>query len=248
MRARAEAPVFVAILHDVDRGALGDSGHVAQQRPRGGVQIDADAVDAAFDHRLQRLLQIALIDIVLILADADRFGIDLDQFGERVLQAARDGDGAAHGQVEIGKLLARDVRGRVDAGAALADGDGEDVVELALAQKLAHELIGLASAVPLPMAMARTLCCAINFSITFADCSSAALGGEGIHDVMREKLSGLIDDRELASGAQARVDAQHGDRPGGRREQQVVQIVAKDGDGIGVGALLQFEANLALDG
>ena len=129
LRARAEASVLVAILHDVDRRALGDSGDVAQQRPRGGVEIDADAVDATLDHGFERLLQIALIDIVLILADADRFGIDLHQLGERVLQAARDADGAAHGEVEIGKLLARHVGGGVNAGAALADGDGEDVVE-----------------------------------------------------------------------------------------------------------------------
>ena len=33
--------------------------------------------------------------VVLILADADGFRVDLHQLGERVLQAARDGDSAA---------------------------------------------------------------------------------------------------------------------------------------------------------
>ena len=81
---------------------------------------------------------------MLVLADADGLGVDLDQFGERVLQAARDGDGSANGEVEFGKLLARDVGGGVNAGAGLADHDGEYVVELAFAQHVAHERVGLA--------------------------------------------------------------------------------------------------------
>ena len=69
---------------------------VAQQRPGRGVQIHADAVHAGFDGRFQALLEAALIDIVLVLADADGFRVDLHQFGERILQAAGDGDGAAN--------------------------------------------------------------------------------------------------------------------------------------------------------
>ena len=49
LHARAEAAVLVAVLDDLLRGALGDAGDVAQQRPRRGVEIDADAVHAAFD-------------------------------------------------------------------------------------------------------------------------------------------------------------------------------------------------------
>ncbi len=247
LRARAEAAVLVAILHDVHRRALGDAGHVAQQRPRGGVQIDAHAVDAAFNHGLQRLLQVALIDIVLVLAHADRFGIDLHQLGERVLQAARNGDGAAHREVEIGKLLPGDIRGGVDAGAALADGHGENAVELALAQKLAHKLIGLASGGAVANGDGAHVVLRHQLLQNFGRLLQPALRGEGIHHVMGKKLAGLIDNRELAAGAQAGVDAQHGDRSGGRREQQVVQIVAEDRDGIGVGTLLQLKANFALN-
>ena len=46
-----------------------------------------------------------LIDVVLILADADGFGIDLHQFGQRVLQAAGDGDGAAQRHVHVREFL-----------------------------------------------------------------------------------------------------------------------------------------------
>ena len=112
--------VLVAVLHDLLRGALADAGHVAQQRPGGGVQVHAHAVHAGFHGRFEALLELALIHVVLVLADADGLGVDLDQLGQRVLQAAGDGDGAAHGEVEVGELLARDVGGRVDGGAGFA--------------------------------------------------------------------------------------------------------------------------------
>ena len=109
---------------------------MAQQRERGGVEIDADAVDAAFDGGFKRIVELALIDIVLILADADGLWIDFDQFSQRVLQAACDGDGAAHGEVEIGELLPRDIGGRVDGGAGFVDDDAEDIGQVLLAQEI----------------------------------------------------------------------------------------------------------------
>ena len=118
--------MFVAELDDLLRGAFVDAGDVAQQRPGRGVEIHADAVDAAFNHRLQRFVQLALIDIMLILADADRLRIELHQFGQRVLQAARDGNGSANGEVEVGKLLARDVGGGIDGGAGFVHRHAKD--------------------------------------------------------------------------------------------------------------------------
>jgi len=57
-------------------------------------------VDATFDHGLERLLKLALVNVMLILAHADGFGIDLTA-RRVVLEAAGDGDGA-HGEIEIG--------------------------------------------------------------------------------------------------------------------------------------------------
>ena len=58
LHARAETPVLVAVLDDLLRRPLGDARHVAQQRPRRRIQIDADAVHAAFHRRFQALLQL----------------------------------------------------------------------------------------------------------------------------------------------------------------------------------------------
>ena len=99
LHARAEASILVAIVHDVERRALGDAGHVAQQRPRRCVQIHADPVDAALHDVLERLGQFALIHIVLVLPDADGLGVDLHQLGKRILKPACNGNGAAHCEI-----------------------------------------------------------------------------------------------------------------------------------------------------
>ena len=80
-------------------------------------------VHAGNDGVIQGSLESALIDVVLVLADADGFRIDFDQFGERVHKAATDGNGSTHGEVEGGKFLAGDIRGRVNRGAGLAHDD-----------------------------------------------------------------------------------------------------------------------------
>ena len=76
-------------------------------------------VDAVLDHRIERAGEPGLVDVVLVLADADRLGLDLDQLGQRVLQAARDRDGAAQADVEVGELLGGELGRRIDRGARL---------------------------------------------------------------------------------------------------------------------------------
>ena len=102
--AAIEGTVGVPMGDDIARQNRPQTGHPGQQRRRGRVEIDADAVHAVFDHRIQRTPQLVLVDIMLVLADTDGLGIDLDQFGEGILQAPGDRDGAANRHVQIGKL------------------------------------------------------------------------------------------------------------------------------------------------
>jgi hypothetical protein len=44
---------------------------------------------------------------MLVLADADGLRVDLDQLGERILQASSNGNGTADGDVQVGKFLGR---------------------------------------------------------------------------------------------------------------------------------------------
>ena len=90
------------------------------------------------------VLRRVLVDIVLILADADGFGVELDEFGERVHEAAADGDGAADGEIVVGEFFARDFGGGVDGGAGFVDHDDRES-DCGQALRRADEGFGLAS-------------------------------------------------------------------------------------------------------
>jgi len=59
-----------------------------------------------------------------------------------------------------------------------------------------------------------------------------------VENVVREELARLVDHGDLATGTQAGVDAEYGDGAGRRSEQEILQVIAEDLDGICVGSLL----------
>ncbi len=95
-RPLLERAVAVAIGDDVSGEAVADAGYPRQQWHGSGVQIHADGVHAVLHHRVERARELGLGNVVLVLADADGFRVDLHQLGERVLQAAGDGNRAAY--------------------------------------------------------------------------------------------------------------------------------------------------------
>src|SRR5690606_27259487 len=103
--ASGEGTVAVPPGNDV----LGEQGVQArdagQQGRRGGVDVHADRVYAVLDHRIQRAGQFALVDVMLILSDAYGLGLDLDEFGERVLKTAVDGQRTAQAYDQSRKFV-----------------------------------------------------------------------------------------------------------------------------------------------
>ena len=94
-------------------GAVGDDAfggrgaharHVREQLHGGAVEVHAHGVHAVFDGVVEGPAQSGRRHVVLVLAHADGLRVNLDELGERVLQAARNGDGAAHGHVVVGQL------------------------------------------------------------------------------------------------------------------------------------------------
>ena len=77
----------------------------AEQRHAGSVEVHPNRVHAVFHHGFQAFDQIALVHVVLVLAHADGFGVDLDQFGQRVLQPPGDAGRAAQAHIHVGHLL-----------------------------------------------------------------------------------------------------------------------------------------------
>ena len=102
-------------------GACGrKAGNAAQKRGAGRIDVDADGVDAVLDDRVEAMRQLLLVNVVLILTHADRLGLDLDEFRERILQTARDGDGAAVAHVKIRELGRSELGSRIDGRSRLA--------------------------------------------------------------------------------------------------------------------------------
>ena len=66
-------------------------------------------VDGGFHDGVECGGKLLLVHIVLVLADADGLRVDLHEFGEGILHAPRDGDGAANRHVVFGKLLFREL-------------------------------------------------------------------------------------------------------------------------------------------
>jgi hypothetical protein len=65
----------------------------------GRVDVNAHGVDAVLDYRIERARKSVFAEIVLILAHADRSGINLDKLGERVLKPPCDRYRSAQGHV-----------------------------------------------------------------------------------------------------------------------------------------------------
>ena len=63
---------------------------------------------------------------MLVLTHADRLGIELHQFRQRVHEPAANGDRSAHGEVVVGKFFPRHIRRGIDGSAALVDHDHRD--------------------------------------------------------------------------------------------------------------------------
>ena len=115
--------MLVAERDDVLCERLVEAGDSREQRRRRRVQVGPDGVDAIFDNRVELPRQQRLIEVVLILADADGLGLDAHELGEGILQTARNRDRAAQRHIEIGKLLGGECRCRVDRGPGLRDDD-----------------------------------------------------------------------------------------------------------------------------
>ena len=105
--SRLKRTVGIAIRHDVGSQLRADACHVGEQGRAGGVEVHADRIDHTLDHAVERMAEGGLVYVMLVEADANGLGIDLDQFGQRVLRAARNRDRPTDGDVQVRKLGAR---------------------------------------------------------------------------------------------------------------------------------------------
>ena len=190
---------------------------------------------------------------MLVLTDANGFRVDLHQLGQRVLQAAGDGHGAAQGNVQIGEFLGRQFRGRIHRGAGFADHDLGELETGHFLDQLAGQLVRLAA----------------GGAVADGDQVDRMLGAElgenrqgAVPVVTRcvrvdgggfQQLAGGVDHRHFAAGAQARVQRQGRARASRCSEQQIMQIAGEYRDRLVFGLVAQlaeqvgFQTGVKLD-
>ena len=187
-----------------------------------------------------------LVDVVLVLADADAFRVDFDQFGEGVHEASADGDGSADGDVFGGEFLAGDVAGGVDGSAAFVDGDdGDGRGEF----EAADEGFGFAAG--------GAITDGDGFDAVFFDEGEDGAGGfdelglaagRGVDDVVVEEFSLGIEDDGFAAGAEPGVDGEEAFLAERSGEEEFADVVGEDAEGFGIRLFPGGEPGLGFHG
>ena len=231
LSARAEGSVLSAVVDDACRKGRAEARDVGEQVAAGGVEVDADGVDAEGDGQVEGLVEGPLIDVVLILSHADGLGIYLDQFGQRVGQTTGYAHGTADGDVLVGKLFAGNVGGGIDRGAVFADDEHLDAVEMGLA----HQVFGLASGGAVAYGDGFDAVGVGQGGDAAYGASPFALGLVGVDGLVVEQIALCVDTHHLAARAEAGVDAHDTLGAEGRRQQQLAHVGGEDGDGLLVG-------------
>ena len=109
LAASREAAVLVAPGDDVLRRGRRDACDVREECRARRVEIDANVVDGGFNDGIEGANELLLVDVVLVLADADGLRVDLDELGQWILHAACDGDGTANRDVVLGQFFLREL-------------------------------------------------------------------------------------------------------------------------------------------
>ena len=237
--AGPERSLGVPAGHNRRGQAGGDAGDPGQQRLGGGVQVDADRVDAVLDHGVQRVRQLALGDVVLVLADTDGLRVDLDQLGQGVLESAGDGYGTAKRDIKLREFGRRVGGGGVDRRARLGH----------------HDLGQLELRVPLdqvggqPVGLPRGGAVADRDELSVVCLGQSREGAEGLVPAPlrlvrvdgrgRGHLAGPVGDGDLDPGPEARIQADRGPRARRGGQQQVAHVGREHPDRFVFGQLPQ---------
>ncbi len=211
----------------------------------GGVEFHPHAVDTTDDHVIETPFERGLIDIMLVLPDANRLGIEFYQFRQRIHEPAANRHRAAHGEVMGGEFFARNLGSGVDRRATLVDhhdGNGGRNADLA------NEGFGFAAGGTvadrdgLDIELAdQSLQCLRRFA-HFVDRSGR------INHLVLQQLTLAVETNHFAAGAKTRINGQHVLAAQRRRQQQFPDILGEYPDGLGIGAFLGFESHFDFDG
>ena len=243
--AAGKTAVLFAVSQNIFGNGFAHARHARQQRRGRGIDVHADRTDAVLDHAVQRLTEPRLRHIMLVLSHPDGLGVDLDQFGQRVLEPPRDGDRGAQRHIKIRELLRAQLGRRIHRRARLGY-DHVLHVSAVLPDKIRDENFRFPG------------CCAVADGdgcnpIGFAQPVEDLFGFRGlfvrrgrINDRGFEHFAGFVHHRKLAACAVGRVKSQRDAAFHGRLHQQRPQVQGKGMDRLLVCRIGQIIPNLAL--
>ena len=185
---------------------------------------------------------------MLILSHADGFGVNFHQLRQRVLQPPGNGNRAAEGQVKLGELLCRQLGGRVDRSARLADHHIGDLAAFQGGNQLSGENLRFLGSGA--VADGDNLCVVLFnqpgqkfFCLLFL-----VLGMGNVNHAGVQYPAGGIHHGHFAAGAVAGVKANGGFTLYRRLHQQLAQVHGKHLDGGFVCVLGERGADFPFDG
>ena len=230
--------MLAPIIIQAARRELIQPGHVTQQRGTRRIDVHANIVNARFDDRIERSAKMFGLHVVLIKTHPNIGRVDLDQFRERIKDAATDRYGATNTRVQSGQLFTPDGACRIDAGSRFVHDDERHILILKLvAQSRRHEQFRLAT----PRAIAdcnqpRRMLSHQPDQLSTPGVTSRPLAHH-VNDIASQDVSEFIQHAYLATASQARVNGQDTPIAHGRLQQQLLQVANENLDRMLLGAI-----------
>ena len=191
---------------------------------------------------------------MLVLAHTDGLGVDLHQLGQRILQSPRNAGRATQADVHVGHFLRSKFTGRIHRGTRLADhhfvnrpgGAGSFCVLGDEFDQVGSKFVGLAAGGAVANRNQVDAMLFTEFGQRVQRAIPVFAGLVRKHRGRLDQFARGIDHGHFDARANARVQAHHHARAGGRGQQQVAQVVGKHLDGYLLGLFAQAREQVAL--
>ena len=242
-----EGAVFVSVGDDIVRNGRGHASNATEQRCGSGVDLHADSIHGVLHHGIERVLELGLGNVVLILPNADGLRIDFDELGKRVLQAAGNRHSTAERDIHVRELSCGQGRCGVHGGTGLRNHHRGQLLASGLSNQIgyfASQGFGLAGSGAI--ADSHEL-----HAVRGTESGQLLLGARPViawlvrvDDGSVEHLAGGVDNGALHTIAVSRIQAESGALTSRGSQQQVAQVTGEDIHGFSLSALLQSSAGV----
>ena len=198
----------------------------------GCVDVDAHLVHAHLYGLVERMFQLFLIHILLVLSHADGAGVYLHQFGKWIHESATDADGTTYGHVVVGEFVSCHFRGRVDAGTIFAHHKDLDLLGQT---EGAHECFRFATGGTVADGDGFNLVLRGQRPKLVGCCTPFVLGRVGVDGFVVQQISFGIEAHDLAARSKSWVERQHTFLSERWRHEQLLEVFHENADGFLVG-------------